>query len=91
MTLKLIEAMPTNGEGGAYIAAEEAEAMVATIALSKTSRKRAKVLAHELANHLMRTKVAPVLYGADEVICTDQNNRAVRHEIARRVEELAED
>jgi hypothetical protein len=49
---------------------------------------RARRIAHELAHDLMKRWVAPALYDTDTVICTDQDNRVARHDIARRVERL---
>jgi hypothetical protein len=52
--------------------------------------ERARQIAHELAHELMREWVAPALYDTDAVICTAQDNRRVRHEIARQVEEMVD-
>lgn len=93
-TLKLIELASVEEDAGVYIPEEEMATLVPLVLLGKgrtaagcTGRRRARVLAHEHANHLMRTHVAPRLYGVEEVVCTAQDNRTERHRMACRVED----
>lgn len=90
MALRLIQLSNVEGHGGAYIPEEETEYLLPTIIITRgmPEHRRRRVLAHEIANHLMRTRVAPDLYHVDEVICFGQDNRVVRHQIAQHVEQL---
>jgi hypothetical protein len=54
------------------------------------SKRFARRIRHELAESLQRDWVAPNVYDTDVVICDRQDNRKVRHEIARMVERLSE-
>jgi hypothetical protein len=86
--LELVELMSVPG-GGAYLPAEESDSGEPTILVGhhRNRKKKARTLIHERSHHEMRENVAPNVYGASEVICRGQDNRAVRHRIGQKVEE----
>lgn len=74
--------------GGVYVPSGESDTGEAMVVVGKhtSTKSAARTLIHERSNHEMRENVAPKVYGASEVICERQDNKAVRHRIARAVE-----
>lgn len=90
LTVRLAEVMTREGNtGGGYVHADELAALESLVLISKnaTGRKYRRIVSHELSHHLMHDWVAPALYGVDEVVCTRQDNYAMRERIAKGVED----
>ncbi len=78
----------TDDAPDAFLRSERDAELLATLYVGlRTSDRRYKhAIIHELAHKLQLDWVAPELYDADHVICTDQNNTLARHAIAQDVE-----
>lgn len=62
----------------------EDEADFELVGIEPTGRRsRVRRLRHEFLHILMRDHVAPAIYGTEVVTCHRQDNRMVRHQIAR--------
>ncbi len=94
LTVKLVDVQQAKANGDenadALMSGEEIAAAMALIAIAKatTERGRAHIIAHELATQIQKTQVAQDLFSVETVECPGQNGRKVRHQIARKVEEM---
>ena len=94
MTLVLVERTKGTGDcsevDAFYTAEEESTRHGASVSMTRGLSKfrKRKALAHEMAQHLQRARVAPALYGAERVVCNALDGRAIRHNVSTAVEDL---